>query len=36
MPLRSAPRVSASVLPWQDEQLSIATHKANAHIDLSG
>jgi predicted TIM-barrel fold metal-dependent hydrolase len=23
-------------VPWQDEQLSVATHKANCYIDLSG
>ena len=23
-------------VPWQDEAISIATHKANVHIDLSG
>lgn len=23
-------------VPWQDEQLSVATHKPNIHIDLSG
>jgi predicted TIM-barrel fold metal-dependent hydrolase len=23
-------------VPWQDEQLSVATHKPNAYIDLSG
>ena len=23
-------------MPWQDEAISIATHKANVYIDLSG
>ena len=23
-------------VPWQDEQLSVATHKPNVYIDLSG
>ena len=23
-------------VPWQDEAISIATHKANVYIDLSG
>ena len=23
-------------MPWQDAAISIATHKANVHIDLSG
>jgi hypothetical protein len=33
---RHADRHGASQLPWQDEALSVATHKPNVWIDLSG